>query len=291
MLVRPAARMLFSVAFLLVLFVSPVLADQSYTFHYRQPQVGDHADQSIDSTLQLKVGIQQSGQTISSSDSTVQQVQQRGVTVLKRDTKRVLVARVAYQKSWQITREGDGQPTKRQHPVVGKTYLVSRPDKKLVVTYEDGSIPPPEEIAIVQPSMESLGQPNPIAKFFDGRTMTVGETVQIPIELASELLGFRDNVGEVTRFQMTLTEVKTVDGSGQAILKTKIDAGELSKDPMTMRVTGRLVMEIDTCRLLGADFIGPVEIREQKGPVGAQFTIAGQGNLRVSIHSKRSVKR
>ncbi len=264
-------------------------AAESYRFTDRAPQVGDQATQGIDFDMKLSMTVHQAGQVIESVDRDMQRKQRRRVTVLEIDGRLVTRAKVYYETSEQMVAEADKPPVSARHPVVGKTYLVSRPGgehAELIVTDDQGRVPPPEELAIVQGSMVAIGRPNPWIRFLSGRTLTRGETVRMPNHLAADLLGMGGAVDEVTRFEITLSEVRQVRGTTCAVLQTQIEATSPLGNSVNMLIGGHFLVEMETCRTLAAELTGDVAISEVYGPAGGQFTVDGKGNMRVAIEAE-----
>ena len=105
------------------------------------------------------------------------------------------------------TAEGKlGESKLAAQPVQGKAYRVRRDGEALLITDEHGSVPPLDEYEIVALNMESLGRPNPLADFLAGKTLTVGQRIALPNEVAEKLMGLGGEMGEVTRFDLTLNE-------------------------------------------------------------------------------------
>ncbi len=272
---------------------------ESCRFRYRPPQVGEEAQQTVESNLQLTVSMQMSGQVIDSFDQQVERKHSRHLTVLRCDEERILLAKVSYQAS-QLTTTTKGEPAPVvEQPIVGKTYLIARPEKdgELSITYEDGTTPPEQELAVVRANVDGIGRPNQLGQYFHGRTVKIGQVLQLPNELANEVMGLRDAVGKVTRFEMRLVGRRQIergqndDGTTAkppiecAVIEIAIDAGQPEKEGMKLQVRGEVVMEIDTCRTHAAKFGGPVAVTELRGPPGHQFTVAGHGKMNVAIRS------
>ena len=286
---RRHAAALVALAIVQAATTSTACAAESYRFNDRAPQVGDQATQGIDFDLKLSMTVHQSGQVIESVHRDMQRKQRRRVTVLEINGRRVTRAKVYYEKSEQTLVEVDKPPVLARHPVVGKTYLVSRPGGErgeLVITDEQGRVPPPEELAIVQGSMVAIGRPNPWIRFLSGRTLTQGETVRMPNHLAADLLGMGGTVDEVTRFEITLSEVRQVGGATCAVLQTQIESKSPLGSGVNMRIGGHFLVEMDTCRTLAAELTGDVAISEVHGPAGGQFAVDGKGNMRVVIEAE-----
>jgi hypothetical protein len=273
---------------------------ESCRFRYRPPQVGEDAQQTVESNLQLTVSMQMSGQVIDSFDQKVDRKHSRHLTVLRSNEDRILLAKVTYQAT-QLTTTTKGEPAPVvEHPIVGKTYLVARPEKdgELSITYEDGTTPPEQELAVVRANVDGIGRPNKLGQYFHGRTVKIGQVLQLPNELANEVMGLRDAVGKVTRFEMRLVGTRQIKRGGQddssttakppiecAVIEIAIDAGQPEKEGMKLQVRGEVVMEINTCRTHAAKFGGPVAVTELRGPPGHQFTVAGHGKMNVAIRS------
>jgi hypothetical protein len=267
-------------------------------FTYQPSRVGDEALQTIHTRLKLTVTMHQAGQTIDSLKQDIDRKQKRRMTVLSRNQHRVLSAKVVFLTCEQKTNTNGQADPSVEDPVVGKTYVVARPEQQLIVTYEDGSLPPEEERRIVRTNVDGIGRPNSLARFFDGRTMVVGESIKLPSELASELIGFAESIGKVTQFEMKLVSIGQIEPAQSdadqkrnprgAVLDVSIDAGQPEDDGMKMRIRGQVLMEIDTCRTHTAEFSGPVAVIEHRGPPGFQFTVSGHGKLHVAIRSENT---
>jgi len=74
----------------------------------------------------------------------------------------------------------------------------------LIVTDEAGNRPTSEECDIVIAQMDMIGRPNPLAQFLAGREVKVGESFELPKDVASKVFNLGDKFGEVTRFELTL---------------------------------------------------------------------------------------
>ena len=91
------------------------------------------------------------------------------------------------------------EPTLSSQPVQGKTYICKRElgeNGELVVTDEAGNRPPTDEYEIVAQQMQMVGRPNPLAQFLAGRTIAVGEKVELPSAVASQVFNLGDKFGK-----------------------------------------------------------------------------------------------
>ena len=60
--------------------------------------------------------------------------------------------------------------------------------------------------------MQMVGRPNPLAQFLAGRTIAVGEKIELPSAVASQIFNLGDKFGKVSRFTLTLKKVQTEGG-------------------------------------------------------------------------------
>lgn len=285
---QPRILLLLATVFCLAVAVStfaqqPIAGQQAITFSKRSAVVGDQVEQNIAVDLQLKTAARQGQQVIEEATTTLQRDHQRVVTTTDAPGGRSQAATVAYRKANRIVNGGKTE----NEPVVGKTYHCSREGKELKVTAKDGSLPPIEEFQIVAQNMETLGVENPLTKFFHGRTVRIGEEIDLPVELAARILGFEDQLGHATRFVLTLSEVREIDGRRCAVFKTRIEASSAESGQMGLLVEGPLVMQVDACRAVSAEFTGPIGMSETRGiPGGPTMQITGTGRLKVAIRTR-----
>ncbi len=259
-------------------------------FNHRVPGPGDEATQELRFGLSLKVDTTQGGQLVNSVQRKVDRRQVRTLSVLKSNATSITQVQVTFNAVEQQTNEAAVETDPTLEPIAGKTYIVERVGEKLLVTDGQGKQPPDDEAALVAAAMEAIGRPNPLGQFLHGRTLAVGGTLKLPNELARDLLGFADTRGEVTRCDVTLTEIRSIGGAKCAVLETVIE-GESKASGMSMLLKGELVVVVDTCRTLKAELSGPVAVREEHGPAGAKFAVQGGGTLSAAIHVEKIKRR
>jgi hypothetical protein len=141
-------------------------------------------------------------------------------------------------------------------------------------------------VAIVAQAMDAIGRRNPLALFFDRRSISVGQTVSLPKDLANDAIGCREAIGEVSRFDMTLAAAQTVDGRTCAVFDTRIDADSPQEGNRMLALQGQFVLDVTTCRTVAIQLSCPVSVTEMRGPPGGRFTVNGQGTLQISMRSQ-----
>lgn len=274
-----------------MLTCTSVLA-QEYTFNYEPSFNGQQILQDVRAETIVKTKMTQASQTISESTQSVESKQARLITILEADPRRTAKARITY-KSAELSLAKNQHPTQQvDQPVAGKSYHVSRPpNAELIVTNDQGQTPPDGELTIVKASMESIGRSNPLAKFLNGRSVAIGQTLRLPPELAKELLKGGDGVGEINSVILTLTSIQTLEGLRVAVFTTRMSGISPLDGKSQIRFTGETFVDLDSCRTLRTTFQAPVTFSETRGPTGSQFTVHNDGHLNVAIQATYSPRR
>jgi hypothetical protein len=180
-------------------------------------------------------------------------------------------------------------------PIAGKTYLCRRENGSegpLVITDAAGNIPPQDEYEIVAQHMELVGRANPLGEFLAGKTVAVGETIEVPRDLAGKLFQLGDQFGDVIRFELTLEKMQMHEGAARAHFLARIEAASSGASQMRMQVEGPFVVEADTCRAVHVDLTGPIGMSESRGTYSTAYQVIGTGQLKTRIASEyRDAKR
>lgn len=277
-------------SFVAVSFCSAQLqAAEAYRFTYRGLNIGDTTVQEVDLDLNLVVTVEQAGQTIDKTKHAVLRKQRCRMTVLESGTvEGALVktkVRLTYESADQKQAQNDGPVEESPLPVSGKTYFAALAEGKLMITDEQGNRPSDEEWAIVATATDTLGQANPIAKFFDGKTYSVGQELRMPPQLAKDLLGFSGRLDNASKLILTFTKVQVLNGKPCAVFDTLLESTMTQGTTMTMQMRGRLALEIETCRAASIELSGPVKLAEAHGPADGQFTINTQGSMKMALRA------
>ncbi len=277
---------------LLLATASLTLGQQTVVFQKQAARPGETAQQSLQCDLQLTMSIRQGGQVVQEQKQGLVRAQQRHLTILQVDRDKPLQAEVQYIEST-VTVQPDGLAAQKiEQSIGGKTYLVTRAGEKLTVTYPDGSAPPAEELDVVMGNMETFGLPNPIAEFFHGKKVRVGETLKLPTHLAQELLGFAETPGGVSGFQLKLVEVRAAEKKGLspvAVFDIQLQAeNPADESGVQMQLAGQLEMEVNSCRSRAVRLQGPVVSEETHGPKEGEFQVRSEGQIDVAVKADYS---
>ncbi len=261
------------------------------TFAQQPAQIGDRVAQTVKVDLQVQTTITQAGQQAHKSQSSLKRRQQRFVEVLEVVDGSVRRAHVTYPLSRttqsRVTSPEDKDPEREVVQVVEKkSYFVTREGERLLVTDAEGAIPPQAEFEIVVTSLQHFGLPNPLIKFLLGRTIRVGERLQLPQEIAEQLMGLGEQLGKVNQFELELKSIPEIDGQRCAVFGATIEAvGEVA-NPIKIRAFGQVVIQIETCRTVRAELTGPLTLSTAEHTPEGSFQYSAQGNMHVAIESQ-----
>ena len=234
--------------------------------------------------------MRQGDKVVEQAETQTHRQQRRLVTTTEIDGGATVAALVRYPEAMQHVLTAQDATELRKltapadpQPVQGKVYRCRRNGEKLQVTDAEGNIPPLDEFMIVSQNMDALGRPNPLADFLGGHTVRVGDKLSLPHEVAERLLGLGDDLGQVSRFELVLTDVKTVGGAECGVFSASIDAASTNASQMRMQVDGSLAIQASTCRAIEAQLAGPLGMSETRGSLGEKYQITGTGHISAKI--------
>jgi hypothetical protein len=276
-------------------------AGQRIRFATRAARVGDEVAQAVTMEMRLATSMRRGNELRERNHTAIRAENRRTVETTEVEAGRAVAVRVRYEASNKkmVTEDATAQSAAEvatelrktepaNQPVAGKTYFCSREpgeDGELIITDESGRIPPPDEYEIVAQHMEMVGRGNPLAQFLAGRTITVGETVKLPKQVADEIFNLGDRFGEVTQFDLTMTGTRAHDGAECAVFLARIEAASSDSSQMRLQVEGPLVVQADTCRAVQVDLSGPIGMSETRGSYSTTYQMIGTGQLKMSIVS------
>jgi hypothetical protein len=149
-----------------------------------------------------------------------------------------------------------------------------------------------DEYEIVAQHMEMVGRANPLAEFLAGRSLLVGQTVELPKDIASRILNLGEQLGDVTRFALTLKKLELREGAPCAVFNAHIEATSNNASQMRLEIEGQLVVDTETCRAVRVDLTGPIAMSETRGSFSTSYQLIGTGQLKMNVVSTfRDAKR
>lgn len=276
----------------------PPVATQTVSFARQPSRVGDQVEQTIAIDMRLSTSRRQGNELVETTTVTARNYQRRLVTTTEIAEGRTRAVLVRYFEATKQREAGDadaqvgaiaGQPNEPSStitkPVSGKSYRCRREGDKLIVTDAQGNIPPPAEVEIVAADMEAVGRPNPLVDFLAGRTVAVGETLALPMDVADRLLGIGSKFGKLTRFDLALRDVRTEGGVTCAVFQASIVAASHGSSQMRLELAGPLAVQINTCRAARMGLTGPLGLSATGGRNSMAYHVFGTGKLSMNIAS------
>lgn len=267
---------------LAVLLTPSLVFAETATFGRRQSAIGDAVEQTVRLEMKLDTTSRQGAQVIEKESSEVERQQRRRVTASSTREGRVVGAAVRF---FEATSTRNGEAT--ADIVAGKTYHCERgEDDKLTVLTEKGTTPSMEEYTLVVRAMETLGTASPLAEFLAGKTVEVGEEIELPAELAQRALGIDKQFGKVNKFTLTLQGVRVVEGLRVASFTANIEASGGGAGQMGLFVEGAFEIEEPTCRMVSADLSGPIALSGQQGVGVVAHQVDSRGRMRMQLAAR-----
>ena len=276
--------------------VFAVGAADSVQFNYRLPQVDERSANSAQYDFNLSVALKDSaGKVVSQKKQVKSRSVDREIKVLEVSGDRPLKVEVKYGRVSEDKHEGEANYSNHSFadrgfgdslPIENKTYLVERRGipLPLQVTSASGETISNIEHTLVAGNMDSVGHRNQLGRFLHGKTVKVGETLQLPKEMAAELLGMREANGDAQKLELKLTGVHEESGRKLADFATTllVKIGSTS----TLDLTGSMQIDIDTCRIFAADFAGTISSHDAQADHGQVVDVVADGTLKVAIKSQ-----
>lgn len=264
----------------LLLTASPLTA-QSITFGQPAPRVGDRLDQSVTVRMQLSSTLRQAAEVIEQQESDVTRTQVRRVTATALDGARVTAAEVTFGVS-KAARDG----AEVTDPIAGKSYRCWREGDQLRITTADGDLPDLEEFELVARAMNSLGTPSALAGFLAGKTVAVGEKLELPREAAQLALGFDPALGDVAGFRLHLREVRTTGPTPVGVFDAEVEATGSGSQQMRLIIEGTVAINGPQCRIVEANMTGPIAMSGLQGPASQGYQLDAKGKMTLAIASR-----
>ncbi len=257
-------------------------------FRFVPARVGDISSLELDFLIDLKLTITQDGRELYRSVKSVERAQTRWTQVLavQEDVVTEIAVRFDRAQESQVSENRPAEPV--DEPVAGRTYTVARRGEELLVSATDGSTPSKEEADYLARAMDAVGKPNALGRFLHGRELSSGDWIDVPEDVAREIFGFRDAVGEVASLKLALHETHTTARGRYAVLDAQMTARSPEEPYMAMRIEGQMQLDIDSCRLVGFVWEGPVTLSDKRGQGNDAMLLSGAGSLAVEMQSKRA---
>jgi hypothetical protein len=258
-------------------------AARSIEFGRSPAKVGQRIEQTVTVDLALKTRSRQGAKVLEEASTRMRRDRQRRLVTAEVTKGGASAVYVTYLQSQQARNEG---PIEKD-PIAGKTYFCRREGERLVVLTRRGEVPPAEEFQLVSENMETLGRENPLAAYLAGKRLAVGQRVALPPEVAKQLLGLDHQLGEVTRFELTLSAIEQRQGRPCGVFQADIEAQRTDASQMRLLIAGPMVIEARTCRAVSSDLSGPIGMSHSAPDPRGRVQIDSTGRLSLTVATRQ----
>lgn len=257
-------------------------SSQQVTFGRSSVKVGQKAEQTVLVELSLSTRTRHGAEVLEKAETALTRTRKRVVKTTAIDSGLAIGAEVHYLKS--ELAKGGAQPA--EDLIAGKTYLCQRRGEVIHVQTALGEIPSEEEFKLVAENMDTLGRPNPLAGYLAGKSVAIGDRLALPVEVARQLLGASDQLGDVTRFELTLTKIEEVAGRQCAVFQADIEAQRTDASQMRLLIDGPMTIETATCRAVSSQLSGPIGMSQSVPDPRGRLLLDSTGKIALRVSSR-----
>lgn len=254
------------------------------TFTHRPAAKGQRVQQTLVIQLDLKTRSRQGATVLEEADTRMTRTRQRVVTTTRVESGLATGARVEYLESC-LQREDDD---KTPDPIAGKAYNCLRKGEQVQVVSAEGAMPTEAEFKLVSENMDTLGRENPLATYLSGKSVSIGQRLTVPPDVAQQLLGLKSQLGDVRRFELTLQKIVNVDGRACAEFLADLEAQRTDGSQMRLMIGGPMTIEIDTCRSVASTLSGPIGMSHSTPDPRGRLQVDSTGRLSLTVASRFS---
>lgn len=257
------------------------LPAEAVEFTYQAPRVGQTVIQTALFDMALNVTVKVDGDVLQSMSQKQGNIRKKEETILEVKEGRPSRVKVTYKidKERQETSLRGVQTT--TSPVTGKTYIVENGKRAVVVLDLAGNKPPEAELAVVKKDYKSMGKMDPLAVFFKGQNWVIGDSMEVPTEVAHGMFGDDTGLLEVKKYTFTFMGKKRMNGMSCAIFDTAlIMSGKPAPSlRMSMNFTGETLVAIKNSTPISMDLKGTVEMKGFQPAQKLEMIGEGESNI------------
>ncbi|HWM92230.1 MAG TPA: hypothetical protein VN493_15805 [Thermoanaerobaculia bacterium] len=255
-------------------------AADGVTFHSRPLQAGEAHRVITGGFFDFALTVAADGKTLGSQDVKTRMTETYRVEVLEANAAGPTLARVRYFQSESHVSPADGPEQKEVEPAAGKTFLVNATR----VTDERGGPADPKAAVQVAGDFALLARAEPFCRFLDGRTVALGETLEIEPGTAGLFLGISEVEEEVQQLALTLREVAPRQGMSAAVFEMQVrsTSRRMEGAVISVQAAGLATVSAD-CRLLSMEMAGPLTIAGSSQEEGKTIDVRGTGRVKMVV--------
>jgi hypothetical protein len=267
-------------------FAPWVASGQEVTFSQATPTLGDARVETKRVENQFELRISRGGQVLQTQAAAETEVGKTRAEVRGVDQDG-LANRVALVVEERIkTMKSQGMVQEVESPLSGESYVGQRGADGTWSVLREGEPAPEDEAALAQSELEGLRQAGGLGRFLVGKTVKVGEVLQLKPADAARILRLEGGV-TVQRFTMTLKSTQTGPGFEVAVFEVKAVL-QTSQQGIQMEFTlaGSQTVGVETLWPVSLSLKGPIAISGGNPAQGME--VAGEGTMKLEIETAYS---
>ena len=246
-------------------------------FRFAVPPVGmvvENKGSMVMAVVAVQGGMRAELSHSSHTDSTVE--------VLAAGAKAVRSLEVRFHRAEEITAIAGGQEQREVKPITGNTYVAERGGNGLKIRYDRGEAPPEEEQRLVRQELEGIFHGRQLASLLAGKTLEVGESLEVEPKVARRLLGDAEQV-ELSDMRLKLRRVKGKGEGRMAVFDVQASL-TMHQEGLQLKseLSGFVEIEVNTLWTRELTLHGPLELSAP-----AQEAEIESGSLSIELHSDR----
>ncbi len=269
----PTMRTLHGIPVFLLLIVAPVLSQQvTFTAVPQKPGGVIHEESTFRLDMVLSVDAMGEAMTFDVSNEDQHTRTMRVRETLGFDITTFTVEYSAY-SSASNTPQG---ATSVKGPVIGRVYLLYRPDSVKTIGADDGKPVSETEEAYLMKEFRKQDFSERMNKVLDGRTFSVGDTLVLSHDLAMSFVS-KGSENDVKDFSIRLAAVRMDGGTRLAVFAVRLVVeGENEGMVTTLTMEGEMVVDVATCWPRTISVTGPMTMEGQ----AQGMPITGEGTMK-----------
>lgn len=272
----------FGVLLAVMVLSFPGLAfSETVMFRYSPPEAGTVILESNNLSMNQNITIKVNGEVVQSMSIENLKLDIVRKTILEVRDGAPAKVKVHYITSNEEQNSSPGEKQKVVQPIEGKTYVIEMTDEGITVVDENGQTPNENETALVRREFNYIGKIDPMSKFLDGKQFSVGQTVDIPGEVARSI--FDDPKDEIKTFSLSLRELTEINGEncGRFDVVLELRGAPEQGMKLSMDLKGEALLGVATTWPLMMDLKG--EVRMEAEEPEQDMEIFGSGPVAVTM--------
>jgi hypothetical protein len=179
-----------------------------------------------------------------------------------------------------------GEQVSNKKPVEGKSYLVARTEAGLEVKGAEGAAVPEVEANDAGSRIGASMFDSGLGEVLTKSPITPGQPISVSQDLARSVMQMdKEDVGKINEFTLTLKEIRERGGTSVGVFDAVIDL-ELADDQLPesikLKWTGEIHVCTGTCRVVGLQLSGPIDMKLTRQQNGMEMGIVMTGTAAVT---------